>query len=114
MNQYLPHTAGDIDAMLASCGLKSLDDLYADVPAELRLKREYALGKGLSEQEVADFFEHLAAKNNVMPVCLAGNGFYDHYSPSVVAALASRSEFSTAYTPYQPEISQGTLQYIFE
>lgn len=114
MNQYLPHTAGDIDAMLASCGLKSLDDLYADVPAELRLKREYALDKGLSEQEVADFFEHLAAKNNVMPVCLAGNGFYDHYSPSVVAALASRSEFSTAYTPYQPEISQGTLQYIFE
>ena len=114
MNQYLPHTAGDIDSMLASCGLKSLDDLYADVPAELRLKREYALDKGLSEQEVADFFEHLAAKNNVMPVCLAGNGFYDHYSPSVVAALASRSEFSTAYTPYQPEISQGTLQYIFE
>lgn len=113
MNQYLPHTAGDIDSMLASCGLKSLDDLYADVPAELRLKREYALDKGLSEQEVADFFEHLA-KNNVMPVCLAGNGFYDHYSPSVVAALASRSEFSTAYTPYQPEISQGTLQYIFE
>ena len=110
MNQYLPHTAGDIDSMLASCGLKSLDDLYA----ELRLKREYALDKGLSEQEVADFFEHLAAKNNVMPVCLAGNGFYDHYSPSVVAALASRSEFSTAYTPYQPEISQGTLQYIFE
>lgn len=114
MNNYLPHTPEDIRAMLDRCAMKSLDDLYADVPGELRLKRDYALDKGLSEQEVADYFGALADKNRLMPVCLAGAGVYDHYSPAVVSYLAGRSEFSTAYTPYQPEISQGTLQYIFE
>lgn len=114
MNNYLPHTQSDIEAMLGRCAMKSLDDLYADVPEELRLKRDYSLDKGLSEQEVAEYFENLASKNRVMPVCLAGAGFYDHYAPSIVQSLASRSEFATAYTPYQPEISQGTLQYIFE
>lgn len=114
MNNYLPHTPEEITAMLQRCGLQSLDDLYADVPAELRLKRDYALDRGLSEQEVADYFEKLASRNRVMTTCLAGAGYYDHYTPSIVASLASRSEFATAYTPYQPEISQGTLQYIFE
>jgi len=114
MNNYLPHTAADITAMLERCGMKSIDELWADVPPELQLRREYALDKGLSEQEVADYFEKLASRNKVMTTCLAGFGYYDHYAPAIVASLAGRSEFSTAYTPYQPEISQGTLQYIFE
>lgn len=114
MHPYLPHTEADIAAMLERCGMSCLDDLYADVPAELRLKGDYKLDPARSEQQVRDFFEALAAKNKILPVCLAGAGFYDHYTPAVIEAVTSRSEFATAYTPYQPEISQGTLQYIFE
>lgn len=114
MHPYLPHTEADIAAMLERCGMSCLDELYADVPAELRLKGDYNLPTARSEQQVTEFFEALAAKNKIMPVCLAGAGFYDHYTPAVIDAITSRSEFATAYTPYQPEISQGTLQYIFE
>lgn len=114
MHPYLPHTEADIAAMLERCGMSCLDELYADVPPELKLKGDYRLDTARSEQQVTDFFAGLAAKNKVLPVCLAGAGFYDHYTPAVIDAIVSRSEFATAYTPYQPEISQGTLQYIFE
>ena len=115
MNQhpYLPHTPNDVDAMLARCGVASLDDLYADVRPELRLQHPYNLPESKSELEVSRYFEALCSRNRRL-VCFAGAGWYDHACPAVVTDLLRRSEFLTAYTPYQPEISQGTLQYIFE
>lgn len=109
----MPHTEQDIEKMLARIGVKSIDDLYADVPAEVIFKEDYQIPSAMSEIELRRFFEELGAKNQRLTV-FAGGGVYDHYSPSVIAHLLSRSEFYTAYTPYQPEISQGTLQYIFE
>lgn len=113
-HRYFPHTAEDIDRMLEVCKVGSLDELYADVPEQLRLARPYNLPEELSEKEVRDFFKALAQENHSDLTCFAGAGYYDHYSPSAVASIAARSEFLTSYTPYQPEISQGTLQYIFE
>ncbi len=100
--------------MLDRIGVTTVDELFEDVPAELRLSSDgYNLPEEHSEAEVREYFEELRQANRKL-VCFAGAGFYDHYSPAVVASIASRSEFLTAYTPYQPEISQGTLQYIFE
>lgn len=111
---YTPHTPADVADMLGRIGVDSIDALYADVPGELRMKAPYALPEGLSEQQVADTFDALADANRRHSLILAGGGFYDRYTPAAIPALMSRSEFATAYTPYQPEISQGTLQYIFE
>ena len=111
--KYFPHTPDDIRAMLNTCGEKSLDDLYKDIPEELVLKREYALPKAMSEVEIRQFFNDLSDYNRPL-TCFVGAGCYDHYSPSVISSIISRSEFLTSYTPYQAEISQGTLQYIFE
>ena len=111
--QYFPHTDDDIRAMLDRIGVKSLDDLYADVPADCLYKGEYDLPATMTEQQVRDFFEGLAAKNPKLKV-FAGAGAYDHYTPAVIPYITQRSEFITAYTPYQCEISQGTLRYIFE
>lgn len=113
MHRYLPHTQQDIDSMLEACHAKALDDLYSDVPQQLRLKQPYRLPQQLSEKEVRDYFASLRSQCTNL-VCFGGAGFYDHYSPAVIASITGRSEFLTAYTPYQPEISQGTLQYIFE
>lgn len=113
LHRYLPHTPEDIDKMLEACHAKALDDLYSDVPGQLRLKHPYELPDQMSEKEVRDFFASMRAKCTPL-VCFGGAGFYDHYAPAVINAIISRSEFLTAYTPYQPEISQGTLQYIFE
>jgi len=113
-HRYFPHTVEDIDRMLEVCKVSSLDDLYADVPEQLRLARPYNLPEEFSEKEVRDFFRNLASDNHPDLVCFAGAGYYDHYTPAAVASIAARSEFLTSYTPYQPEISQGTLQYIFE
>lgn len=112
-NRYIPHTPEDIAHMLRRIGVESVDDLYADVPAEVIFRKEYALPEGMSELELREWFEGLGAKNRRLTV-FAGQGAYDHYAPSVIPHLLERSEFYTAYTPYQPEISQGTLQYIFE
>ncbi|MDE5554257.1 MAG: glycine dehydrogenase, partial [Muribaculaceae bacterium] len=112
-HRYFPHTPEDVSDMLKACGAVSLDDLYSDVPEDLRLRNPYALPAEMSEKELRDYFDKLGDKNRRM-VCFAGGGYYDHYTPAVVDAILSRSEFLTAYTPYQPEISQGTLQYIFE
>ena len=111
--QYFPQTDGDIRIMLDRIGVKSLDELYSDVPAEHIFKGEYDLPSALSEQQVRDWFEGLASKNTKLKV-FVGQGAYDHYVPSVIPYITSRSEFLTAYTPYQCEISQGTLRYIFE
>ena len=110
---YFPHTDEDIRVMLDRIGVASLDDLYADVPQECLYRGEYDLPAAMSEQEVRDHFAALAARNLPLKV-VVGQGAYDHYTPSVIPYLTSRSEFLTAYTPYQCEISQGTLRYIFE
>lgn len=114
MHRYFPHTPADIIEMLSRCGVASLDDLYADVDPALRLSQPYDLPQGMDETSVKRFFDRLASKNVETDVCFAGGGFYDHGCPAAVRSIAARSEFLTAYTPYQPEISQGTLQYIFE
>ena len=110
---YFPHTPADVGQMLDRIGVKSLDDLYADVPRDFLYKGEYDLPEAMSEQQVRDFFEELDRKDVPLKV-FVGAGAYDHYTPSVVPYITSRSEFLTAYTPYQCEISQGTLRYIFE
>lgn len=112
-NKYIPHTPEDIAVMLERIGAKSVDELYADVPAAVALNRDYNIPSAMTEIELRRHFAELANKNKSLTV-FAGGGVYDHYSPATVAHLLQRSEFYTAYTPYQPEISQGTLQYIFE
>ncbi len=112
-NKFIPHTEEDIKKMLERIGVASVDDLYSDVPQEVIFREEYDIPSAMSEHELRKFFNELGAKNRQLTV-FAGGGVYDHYSPSAVAHLLQRSEFYTAYTPYQPEISQGTLQYIFE
>ena len=113
MYKYFPHTESDIAEMLGRIGVSSLDDLYAEIPEGIRFDKEYNLKKSMSEDEVRAYFKSLGAQNRPL-ISFAGGGAYDHYSPAVIGQLISRSEFLTAYTPYQPEISQGTLQYIFE
>lgn len=110
---YFPHTEDDIRQMLDRIGVGSLEDLYSDVPQDVIYRKEYDLPDAMSEVEVRSYFEGLAAQNRKM-LCLCGLGAYDHYSPAVIPHIISRSEFLTAYTPYQPEVSQGTLRYIFE
>jgi glycine dehydrogenase subunit 1 len=110
---YFPHTSEDVRQMLERIGVSSLDDLYSDVPADVIHKGEYDLPDAMSEDEVREYFEKLDSKDVKLKV-FVGQGAYDHYSPSVVPYITSRSEFLTAYTPYQAEISQGTLRYIFE
>lgn len=112
-NRYIPHTDEDIRRMLDRIGVANVDDLYADVPEEVLFREEYELPEGMSETELRAWFDELGSKNEQLTV-FAGQGAYDHYSPSTIGHLLQRSEFYTAYTPYQPEISQGTLQYIFE
>ena len=112
-HKFIPHTDADIKKMLDKIGVASVDDLYSDVPAEVIFRQEYDIPSAMTEIELRRHFGDLAAKNTNLTV-FAGGGVYDHYSPSAVAHLLQRSEFYTAYTPYQPEISQGTLQYIFE
>lgn len=99
--------------MLSVAGLRSMDDLFAEIPQQLLFNREFDLPEAMSEVEIRKFFDTLGKKNSQL-VCFAGAGVEDHYAPSVIAPVISRGEFLTAYTPYQPEISQGTLQYIFE
>ena len=111
--KYFPHTQQDIEQMLSVAGVKSMDELFGEIPQQLLFNREFNLPEAMSEIEIRNYFEALSKRNSNL-VCFAGAGVEDHYSPSVIAPLISRGEFLTAYTPYQPEISQGTLQYIFE
>lgn len=114
MGSYLPSTAPQRREMLDAIGLGSLDDLYACVPAELRAKNELELPPGKSELEVSRLMEGIAAKNTVFKSVFRGAGAYRHYIPAIVSAVLSKESLVTAYTPYQPEISQGVLQSIFE
>lgn len=111
--KYFPHTDEDLKEMLAKVGVDSLEGLYAEVPESIRFKGDYDLPEGKSEMEIRRFFDTLGSENKQL-TCFAGAGTYDHYTPSVIPAIVQRSEFLTSYTPYQAEISQGTLHYIFE
>ncbi len=125
---YVPHTEAERREMLAAIGVGSIDDLFAVIPKELRPKTHelfdaarpserpvsFDVPPGMSEFAVRRKLQALAKKNATDLVCFVGGGFYDHFIPAAVDALASRSEFATAYTPYQPEISQGILQAMYE
>ena len=110
---YFPHTEEDLKLMLDKVGAVSLKDLFADVPEEFIFKGEFNLPDAMSEMEVLEKFRQLDSLDRKLTV-FCGAGAYDHYAPAVINYLLSRSEFQTAYTPYQAEISQGTLRYIFE
>lgn len=116
MFPYISHTHEDEQEMLKSIGLNSLDQLFDDIPKDMQLGRELNLPKAMSELEVKRYLSEMAKKNCSLSelTCFLGAGAYDHYIPSVIDHIISRSEFYTSYTPYQPEISQGTLQYLFE
>jgi glycine dehydrogenase subunit 1 len=116
LSRYTSITEQDLEAMLGAIGVGSVEDLFADIPESVRLDREIDLPPGLSEQEVHDHLSALAARNRHADaeVSFLGAGMYDHYVPALIDNLLSRSEFLTPYTPYQPEISQGGLQVMFE
>ncbi|CAG4913544.1 aminomethyl-transferring glycine dehydrogenase subunit GcvPA [Acidithrix sp. C25] len=117
MSSFTPHTQAEIDSMLTFLGLDSFDQLYASIPDAVALRRDLQLPKALSEFEVIDVMADYAAMNhpsNRDLVCFAGGGSYDHDIASVTSSIGSRSEFVTAYTPYQPEVAQGVLQGLFE
>ncbi|MFA5523604.1 MAG: aminomethyl-transferring glycine dehydrogenase subunit GcvPA [Tissierellales bacterium] len=116
MHRYIPNTEADRKRMLESIGVSSIGDLFSDIPNNLKLNRKLNIGDAMSEMEIASHMKVLTDKNKSTDelVCFLGAGAYDHYIPSIVKHLAMRSEFYTAYTPYQPEISQGTVQIIFE
>ena len=116
MSRYTSATDADRKAMLDAIGAASVDDLFADIPEGVRLDRPIDLPPGKPEQEVYTYLRDLAARNVSAEdeISFLGAGMYDHYVPSLIDALLSRSEFLTPYTPYQPEVSQGTLQVMFE
>ena len=114
MGTYLPNSTMEQREMLDYLGLESLDDLYSHLPDAVRLNRELDIPKGKSELEVHRMMTEMAAKNKVFRTIFRGAGAYNHYIPSIVKATISKEAFVTAYTPYQPEISQGILQSIFE
>jgi len=114
--RFAPHTDDDVREMLQAIGLSDLDQLFDQIPPSVRLERPLELADGISEMELLADARALAARNRHADdlVCFAGAGAYDHYVPAVVWALAGRSEFYTSYTPYQPELSQGVLQALYE
>ena len=111
---YLSLTAADREEMLATIGVSSVEELFRDIPAAMRYGRELDVAPALPEAELQRHLEELAGKNVVDEICFLGAGIYDHYVPAVVDAVLQRGELLTAYTPYQPEMSQGVLQAIFE
>lgn len=114
MGSYIPSTMDERRRMLKAIGLSSMEDLFRDVPKEVLLPELPGVGEGMSEMEVEKILAGMADKNRVFQTVLRGAGAYDHYIPAVVDAVAAKESFSTAYTPYQAEISQGVLQSIFE
>jgi len=110
-HKYLPHTEDDVQSMLEVLRLGSLDALFTHIPANIRYRGDYDLPPALSESQLRT---HLANSGGTILTSFRGFGAYDHERPSIIDALSSRQEFLTSYTPYQPEVAQGTLQYIFE
>ncbi|HEY1990001.1 MAG TPA: aminomethyl-transferring glycine dehydrogenase subunit GcvPA [Acidimicrobiales bacterium] len=117
MGTYIPHTEDEITSMLDFLGLATIDELFAEVPAALKLQRGLELADGAGEPDVLAHLDDFADRNPARTdrlLCFAGGGAYDHEIPAVTKALAGRSEFMTSYTPYQPEVAQGVLQAVFE
>ena len=116
MTRYTSATDADREQMLAEIGVSSVDDLFADLPAGVRLDRPLELPDGMTEVAVYERLAELASHNTSAEdeISFLGAGMYDHYVPAIVDSITQRSEFLTPYTPYQPEISQGTLQAMFE
>ncbi len=116
MNPYILNTNEDERAMLDTIGVKNIEDLFQDIPEKIKLNRKLNIGEPCSEIELSKKLKEIAKKNQSAEemICFLGAGAYDHYIPAAIKHITSRSEFYTAYTPYQPEISQGTLQSIFE
>jgi len=112
--RYLPKSPADRDAMLEAMGLRTVDDLFAPIPVEYRLRRDLNIPRQMAESEIVDFFRQRSRENGDGYTSFLGAGAYFHYRPVIIDSLISRGEFLTAYTPYQAEISQGTLQSIFE
>jgi glycine dehydrogenase subunit 1 len=112
--RYLPKSDSERREMLAACGVSSLDDLFAHLPGEVRLERPLAIESGKSEYEILEYFRARGRETAAGYACFLGAGAYFHYCPVLVDAVVSRGEFLTSYTPYQAEISQGTLTAIFE
>ena len=113
MFKYFPHTENDIKEMLTKIGVSKIEDLFSEIPEPVIYRKEFKVPSSLSEIEVRNKLSEVSQKNEKLTSFL-GAGSYDVYTPSAIGALTSRQEFLTAYTPYQPEIAQGTLQYIFE
>src|SRR5690606_108284 len=116
MYRYIPNTREDQEKMLSAIGAGSVAELFSDIPEDIRLDRDLDLPDAMHEQELVSHMKAIASENvnTADHPCFLGAGVYDHFIPSVVGHVISRSEFYTAYTPYQPEVSQGTLQAIFE
>ncbi len=116
MSRYIPNTKDEQKRMLEEIGYSSIDELFGDIPEEIRLDRELTLQGPMAEMELVRHMRELASSNihTGEYTCFLGAGAYDHYIPAAIDHIISRAEFYTAYTPYQPEISQGTLQAIFE
>src|SRR5260221_3337043 len=112
--RYLPKSPADREQMLREIGCKSVDELFAPIPAEYRLNRDLKVPRQMAESEIIDYFRQRADTNAAGYAVFLGAGAYHHYRPVVIDSLISRGEFFTAYTPYQAEIAQGTLQAIFE
>ena len=112
--RYLPKSHAEREQMLRDTGAGSIDELFSHIPAEFRLTRDLAIPRQMAESEIVDWFRARAAENATGYQILLGAGAYNHYRPLVIDSLISRGEWFTAYTPYQPEIAQGTLQAIFE
>ena len=112
MHKYLPHTTQEIKEMLDKVQASSIDDLFEKIPKSLKLKQTYNIPSQLGDYELTKHMQELSNTNRQLLI-FRGAGSYDHYTPSAVKALISRQEFLTSYTPYQPEVAQGTLQYIF-
>src|SRR5580704_14392842 len=114
--RFIPHTEADVAAMLQTIGVAHIDDLIAHVPENLRASAKIKLDAGRTESEVAAELATLAAHNRGAAgfISFLGGGYYRHYVPAAVRAITARAEFATSYTPYQPEVSQGTTQAIFE
>src|SRR5262244_3765805 len=112
--RYLPKSPSDREAMLKAIGARSIDDLFSPIPAEYRLNRDLKIPRQMAESEIVDWFQQRSKENGSEYASFLGAGAYMHYRPVIIDSLISRGEFLTAYTPYQAEISQGTLQAIFE
>ena len=109
---FIPHTEQDIQSMLASIGAKNIDALFDEIPAALRSGKLTAIGDGLNEMQVTRLMRERAAQD-VQPLNFIGAGAYEHHIPAAVWEIATRGEYYTAYTPYQAEASQGTLQMLY-